>query len=502
VSEETLPGLSAQDWALLRAHVRRAEYRRGTVIVAEGSHHRPALHIIASGAVQIEETQNGRDIALDILRPGEIFGEMGFVEQAPASASVVAHDDVVIEVIDGEALQSVMASEPGFAVRFYHSLAVILMRRLRATSRRLAQASTAEAAQIGPLRAMRTGNITARQIPPELSAGLDEFERTILSIKQGLRAGTVSEQDAGDRVSAICDSAVDVLQRFTRTESLMAMGWSDLLAFRDASQLASGVGDYVFREMFRTVMLSATMARCYTKGRGFPDDCETIAAIYANAPDGDDHLGPYIDRWFLNRPICRSRRTSRDLMQNTLAELIKRSAGAETARITSLASGVAAEILNLCETPDGACVRATCIDIDEGALLAMARRAERSGLTQRLTLLQGNAAAPEDEGLSLPPQHIIYTLGFCEYLADDQIVSLLNKACAALIPGGAMIVTNLNSTNPDRELMEHVLDWKANHRTAEELRALFAQSQFGEQPVDVFADETDVTLFARCAKAG
>jgi CRP-like cAMP-binding protein len=502
VSQDTLPVLSAQDWSLLRAHVRRADYPRGTVIVAEGSHHRRVLHIIASGAVRVEESQDGRSIALAILGPGEIFGEMGFVEPAPASASIVAQDDVAIEVIDGEALQSVMASEPGFAVRFYHSLAIILMRRLRAASRRLLQTSTAEAAQIDPLRTLRTGNITARQIPPELSAGLDAFERTILAIKQELRAGTLSDQEARGRVDAICDGAVDVLRRFTRTESLVEMGWSDLLAFRDSSQLAAGVGDYVFREMFRTVMLSATMSRCYTKARGFPDDFETIAAIYANAPDGDDYLGPFIDRWFLNRPICRSRRASRDLMQRTLADKIKHGPSGEMMKITSLASGAAAELLNLCETPDGVGVRATCVDIDDRALLTTARRAERGGLTERLTLLQGNAVASEGEGFSLPPQHVIYALGFCEYLADDQIVLLLNKAFAALIPGGIVVVTNLNSTNPDRELMQHVLDWKANHRTADLLRALFAQSQFGEQPVDVFADETDVTLFARCAKAG
>jgi len=351
-----------------------------------------------------------------------------------------------------------MASEPGFAVRFYHSIAITLMHRLRTTSRRLVQAGTGEMAQIGQFRTTRTGNISARQIPPELSAGLDEFERTMLAIKQEVRAGTVSQEDASARVSAICEQAVEVLRRFTKSETLVEMGWSDLLAFRDPSQLASGVGDYVFREIFRMVMLSATMARCYAKPRGFPDDYETIALIYANEPDGDDHLGPLIDRWFLNRPICRSRRASRDLMQATLTQLVNNRPDGETVKITSLASGAAAELLNLCETPDGARVQATCLDFDAQALFEAARRGERSGLTERLTLLQGNAAGAEGEGISLPPQHLIYALGLSEYLSDDKVVSALDRSYDALIAGGAVVITNLNSTSPDRELMEHILD--------------------------------------------
>src|SRR5215470_14894434 len=127
---DTLPILSAHDWSLLDQHSKSASYRRGDVILAEGASRR-ALHMVYSGTVRVEQAQNGRGIALALLGPGEIFGEMGFVENGPATASVVADDDVTVDVIDGDALQSVMASEPGFAVRFYHSLALALIRRLR-----------------------------------------------------------------------------------------------------------------------------------------------------------------------------------------------------------------------------------------------------------------------------------------------------------------------------------------------------------------------------------
>jgi CRP-like cAMP-binding protein len=490
--------LSPQDWALLGDHMTPTSYPRGEFILAEGGHRR-ALHIVKSGTVRVEQAQNGRGIALALLGPGEIFGEMGFVENAAASASIVAQDDTVIDIIEGEALQSVMASESGFAVRFYHSLAITLVRRLRSTSRRLAQAGTGEVAQVNQFRVPRTGNISARQVPSELSAGLENFERIMLSAKQEFRAGTLAEAEASARVSATCDEVVKLLGQFTNSDPLVEMGWSDLLAFRDTTQLEAGVGDYVFRETFHTMMLSTTMARCYAKPRGFPDDYETITTIYANQQEGDDRLGPLIDRWFLDRPISRSRRASRDLMQATLMKMVKGWPSNQSVQVASLASGVAAELQNLCEGV--ASVRATCVDIDGQSLLAAARRAERCGLTERMTFVQGNAVPSRAEGVSLQPQHAIYALGLCEYLNDEQVLGLLNRSFDSLVSGGGVVITNLSSTNPDRELMEHVLDWKAIHRTAEDIRGLFANTHFGKWPVDIFADDTGATLFARCTKA-
>jgi extracellular factor (EF) 3-hydroxypalmitic acid methyl ester biosynthesis protein len=503
VKTDTLPMLSEHDWSLLQQHARPATYRRSDVILAEGASGR-ALHIVNNGTVRVEQAQNGRGIALALLGPGEIFGEMGFVENAPADASVVAEEDVTVDVIDGNALQSVMASEPGFAVRFYHSLALTLIRRLRVTSRRLTEAGSAGAgqAEISPFHGPRTGNISARQVPPALTGGLAEFERALAMVEQELRAGSLGEQDAAPRVKAACDAVVRLLDQFTQSESITKMGWSDLLAFRDASGLEAGVGDYVFRKTFATFMLSATMARCYAEPRGFPDDHETMAAIYANAADGDDRLGPLIDGWFLDRALARSRRASRDLMEARLLTMVRQQPAGTPVRIASLASGVAAELLSLCASPQAAAVSATCVDIDNQALQATARRAERADVSQHFTLIQGDVVVSAGESVALPPQHAIYALGLGEHLGDDQVVDLIDFAFDRLAPGGIFTITNLAATNPDRGLMAHVLGLKVNHRTADDLRGLLARSHFGAAPVDVAAEETGVTWFASASKAG
>lgn len=149
---------------------------------------------------------------------------------------------------------------------------------------------------------------------------------------------------------------------------------------------------------------------------------------------------------------------------------------------------------------DASRVFATCVDLDAEALLATARRAERSGLHDRMAFLEGNAVPVEGEGVSVRPQHIVYALGLWEYLSDDRAVALLDWAFQCLIEGGAVVVTNLDAANPDRALMEHLLDWKANHRTSDELGDLFTRSRFATRPEIIASEGAGVMHFAQGIK--
>jgi len=66
-----------------------------------------------------------------VIGPGEICGEMSFLEDAPASASVVADGDVEAYHLAHTTMQGLFELFPHFASRFYRSLATNLSRRLR-----------------------------------------------------------------------------------------------------------------------------------------------------------------------------------------------------------------------------------------------------------------------------------------------------------------------------------------------------------------------------------
>jgi CRP-like cAMP-binding protein len=492
---QPLQALHTADWELLQRHMKRVSYPRGAVLMQEGVYRR-ALLIVRSGSVRVERLLDGRAIVLAQLGAGEVLGDIGFAEDRPASASIVAQEACEVDTIDGDAMHELIGAEPGFAVRFYHSLAISLAQRVRAGD----AARIAAASGQGERRPRsRTGNISVRQIPTELGDALEGFERSMLASKQALRSGATPASEMV-RVAAACDAVVALLHTYTRGDALVDIGYSDLLAFRDPGQIEAGVGDFIFRETYSTFMLSASMSRCHAKPRGFPDDAETMTAIYRDEAEGDDWLGPLIDRWFLGRPLCRSRRSGVQHLLQVLEEMTGADAGAEL-RVASLASGCAAELFGFFERHPGANLVATCVDLDEQALIAGARRAESQRRQERMSFLFGNAVPSEAASLSLGPHHLVYALGLCEYLADDQVVAMLDLAYSTLLPGGRLVVTNLAQGHADQELMGNLLQWHARHRSRDEMRALLARSRFAGQSVELSLDDAQVTLTASCRKA-
>src|SRR5258708_6769069 len=127
--------LTSNDWALLRSKARARSFRPGEMIIV--IHSRPeALFVLKSGRATIEVTR-GNVIAR--LIPGDICGEMAFVEGNVASASVIAEKETEVDVLDLAAIEDMFGNFPHLEARFYKSLALLLSRRLRRTSTELAK---------------------------------------------------------------------------------------------------------------------------------------------------------------------------------------------------------------------------------------------------------------------------------------------------------------------------------------------------------------------------
>ena len=129
----TLGKLTAADWDTLMARAETRQYRYDDVILAQGFVG-AALYVIADGEVRIERANAGRSAQLARLGPGSVFGEMSLLDEAGASASVIADGKVEVICLDGADLGALVRADSGFAARFYQSLATTLSRRLRATN--------------------------------------------------------------------------------------------------------------------------------------------------------------------------------------------------------------------------------------------------------------------------------------------------------------------------------------------------------------------------------
>jgi extracellular factor (EF) 3-hydroxypalmitic acid methyl ester biosynthesis protein len=122
--------LTDSDWKLLLEKSQFVSYHDGEVILEKGSQRR-AIFILEKGTIRIERSP-GEVIAR--RGQGAVFGEMAFLENSGASASVVADGQVDVSVIEEAQLNAMLSSISGLATRFYQTLAVTLAHRLREAS--------------------------------------------------------------------------------------------------------------------------------------------------------------------------------------------------------------------------------------------------------------------------------------------------------------------------------------------------------------------------------
>jgi CRP-like cAMP-binding protein len=138
VSNNRLEYLTPNDWMLLNAKARRQSFKLGQVIIQESSFG-DSIFVIREGTASVEVAGTGSRSIVATLGPDDICGDMAFLERGRATAAVVAKDvRVEVDEILAEDLRDLFEAFPRLAFRFYRSLAVVLSRRLRDTSRELA----------------------------------------------------------------------------------------------------------------------------------------------------------------------------------------------------------------------------------------------------------------------------------------------------------------------------------------------------------------------------
>jgi CRP-like cAMP-binding protein len=90
------------------------------------------VYLLLEGLLSVRTAKTGEaDIAR--LRPGEIVGEMSFIDSRPPSASVAAIEPSRVLAIPRQAFEARLRADAPFAARFYRALAVFLSNRLRST---------------------------------------------------------------------------------------------------------------------------------------------------------------------------------------------------------------------------------------------------------------------------------------------------------------------------------------------------------------------------------
>jgi CRP-like cAMP-binding protein len=126
-SKNGLIYLTPNDWALIADKAARVNFAKGQTLIQRAKKSN-GIYLLLKGTAKVQISPRTNSTAIG---PGQICGEMSFLEDAPASANVVALQDVNAFYVDRQTLENVFELFPHLASRFYRSLAMNLSRRLR-----------------------------------------------------------------------------------------------------------------------------------------------------------------------------------------------------------------------------------------------------------------------------------------------------------------------------------------------------------------------------------
>jgi CRP/FNR family transcriptional regulator, cyclic AMP receptor protein len=118
--------LTVNDWTLLADKAVRVQFKKGDFLLKKGNATN-GIYLLLKGMAKVQL----RSAPARTIGPGEVCGEMSFLDDAPASANVLADENVEAYHLDRTTLQSLFELFPHLGSRFYRSLATNLSRRLR-----------------------------------------------------------------------------------------------------------------------------------------------------------------------------------------------------------------------------------------------------------------------------------------------------------------------------------------------------------------------------------
>jgi CRP-like cAMP-binding protein len=130
--------LSDEDADWLARTGRRLDCAAGHVLIRQNEPIRD-LFILLTGQASVF-VDGERELAR--LDSGEVLGEMSLLDERPPSATVRMTAASSLLAVDRQQLQNKLATDTGFAARFYRALALFLSDRMRTTVGRFGYGKT------------------------------------------------------------------------------------------------------------------------------------------------------------------------------------------------------------------------------------------------------------------------------------------------------------------------------------------------------------------------
>jgi CRP-like cAMP-binding protein len=140
--------LPPDDLKALADRLGEARFVPGAVIVREGATDSASLYIIEEGSVEIARGEGKSRVELEVLGPGQYFGELALIDGEPRSASATAREPLHVLTLDRQEVVDFIHRDPDAATLIMAELD----RRLRHNE--LVSAATEDMQRLGGMEAL------------------------------------------------------------------------------------------------------------------------------------------------------------------------------------------------------------------------------------------------------------------------------------------------------------------------------------------------------------
>jgi extracellular factor (EF) 3-hydroxypalmitic acid methyl ester biosynthesis protein len=287
--------------------------------------------------------------------------------------------------------------------------------------------------------------------------------------------------------------------------------------FARFEEIASKIADdlqpvhrtYVKRQLHPLLLCSPFMYRIYQKPLGYAGDYEMVNMILRDPYEGSSLFAKLLNVYILNQAPAEAHRNRVTFLTQKLTEETKRVARlGKQAKILNLGCGPAKEVQNFL-VDDDICDRAslTLLDFNDETLLHTGKVVEDLKMKSRrmtsIQLVKKSVHQILKEVVKAGPERqtydFIYCAGLFDYLSDRICKRLMNIFYDRLAPGGLLVATNVDASNPIRNVMEYIFEWHLVYRNQRQFESLTPD---GVAPgaFSVRADPTSTNIYIEVRK--
>lgn len=204
-------GLEQNELKQIEAEARSLRKARGEFIYLPGDR-ADSVYLLRKGRIKLSVlSDSGKEIAIDIIQPGELFGEFALIDESLRSNMAQALDDVAILVFNKRDFTNLIKSQANLAFNY--------IRMVGDRRRRMEK---------------KLSDITSKDVPARVCELLHELSATAPAAGVHQPLIPLTHQDVASLIGASRQTTTAVLNDLMRSGFIeLGRGWVRIKSFKD-----------------------------------------------------------------------------------------------------------------------------------------------------------------------------------------------------------------------------------------------------------------------------